>query len=722
MIEEQIAEEIIEAMDKKKYQPMRTEELMHFMGVPKKEKEAFSKTLRNLERQGRLVVTKKKRYALPKHMGLIRAKLQGHARGFGFAVPFDEEEKAKGDLFIAPHLVGGAMDQDQVLVKEVSSDRKGKREGRVERVVIRENRTLIGTYQKSKHYGFLVPDNMAIGRDVYIRNKHAGGAKSKQKVVAKIIKWPEGDKAAEGEIVEILGFEGDPGVDILSIIKSYGLPLEFPAEVQEAAASLPQSIQEKKGQGQDKRQDLRDQVMVTIDGEDAKDIDDAVSLSLDKEGRFHLGVHIADVSHYVKEGSLIEKEALERATSVYLPDRVIPMLPLELSNGICSLNEGVDRYAMSCSMVIDGRGKVVSKKIGPSLIRVDKRLTYKAVTELLDHPDQATKALKPYRELLVGLSKVQAILKKKRFKRGAIGFDFPEIKVIMNEDGSVKGLEKREGTLSESIIEECMIVANETVAEYLHDAEIPAIYRVHEEPSLEKVDRLNNILAKYGLKVDKKGESIHPRVFAKLMEEIKGQPYQEELSIMLLRSMMHARYLADPVGHFGLASTYYAHFTAPIRRFPDLFVHRAIRRALGGKLSEEKRQALRRRADLVAAKASDQELVAEQAEREATDLKVVEYMSSQVGEVYKATVSGVIASGFFVRLDNLAEGLVRVANLRDDFYEYDENQGRLVGQRTKKTYKMGDPVYVQLVRADTALRQLDFEVITEKSYEKHHEK
>jgi ribonuclease R len=700
---------LLKRMNEEGYNPLSIDDLLAAMDITGDDVYAFMELLRISEQKGDIIVTKKKRYALPKHIGFILGTLQGNPRGFGFVIPLDPAEREKGDFFISPDNLHGAMDKDRVLVKPFKKERGDKREGTIERVVIRKNETIVGTFQKNKNFGFLVPDNLSIGKDIYIRDKKNNGAKDGQKVVGEITKWPEGDKAAEGRIVEILGYADEVGVDILSVIKNYELPLEFPTDVLLEAAQMPQTTE---GEDLTKRKDLRNLPTITIDGADARDLDDAVTLSRDKKGNYLLGVHIADVSHYVKKNSALEKEAHKRATSVYFPDRVIPMLPVELSNGICSLNAKVDRLSISCEMVIDQQGKVLSSDIGPSIIHVDERMTYAEVTELLIGEDtKLKKRYQDFQSLFETMSELRDILKKRRMKRGAIDFEFPEVKVVMNDDGTVKELKIRSRTVSESIIEECMLVANETVAEHLHWAEMPAIYRVHEDPSIEKLDRLNNMLKKYDLRVERTGDEIHPRVYAALMEKIKGEPFEDELSIMLLRSMMHARYLPESVGHFGLAATYYCHFTSPIRRYPDLFVHRALKRARRGTMSKKNADIWYHEAVKAANVSSEQELIAEEAEREAVKLKVVEYMAGQVGEEFEARISGVIASGFFVRLENMAEGLVKVSTLSDQYYRYEEDSMSMVGEKTGKTYKMGDAVTVQLVRADEALRQLDFEIV-----------
>lgn len=698
-------EELLQWMERTESRPLEKEELVRALGVTDEEKEAFGELLSSLEGEGKLVRTKKKKVALPKDLGLVAGVLQGHVRGFGFLVPDDPEEKTRGDVFIAPGDINGAMDRDNVLVRLYPNVRGNRREGFVERITVRNSRVLVGTYREEKGRAFLVPDGIQLGGDVQILDGRADGARDGLKVVVEITRWPREEEVAQARIREVLGKPGETGVEMMSIIRSFDLPYDFPAAVLEEARAVPDRVMEA---DRENRRDLRDLPMVTIDGADARDLDDAVSLSQDG-GDWVLGVHIADVSHYVREGSRLDADALERATSVYFPDRVVPMLPEKLSNGICSLNAGEERLAMTCEMRMDSAGKVRSYEIYPSCIRVDERMTYEDVQGILQDDGDRIRRYGPWVDTFRKMAGLSGILRKRRLERGALDFDFPEVKVVLDDGGNVAELRKKVRNDAESIIEEFMIAANETVAEHLFWLEEPAVYRVHEEPSLEKIEKLNESLRRFGIRLNSgKAARPEPADYQAVLHQIQGEAYEMELSTMLLRSMMHARYLGKCTGHFGLASRYYCHFTSPIRRYPDLFVHRSLKRVVAQR-SKEGREARQVRAERTARLSSERELVAEEAEREAVDLMVVTYMRDHVGDEFDAHISGVIASGFFVRLENLAEGLVRVTALGDDYYVFDEGQMALVGDRTGRIYRIGDPVRVRLVRADLARRQLDFE-------------
>ncbi len=700
-------EELLTFMKEGAYKPLGEEDLIRELKVPEEELEEFRKLLEDMLSRGELVLTKKMRVALPWHMGLIPGRIQGNPKGFGFMIP--DENRDDGDFFIAPRDLNGAMDGDRVLVRENPGSVAGRRDATVEKILQRKHETIMGTFEKSKKFGFVIPDNTRIGQDIYITKKKHMDANTGDKVLVKITKWPSDRRSAEGKIVEVLGKMGDPGIDILAIVRSHDLREEFPPDVAEQARKVPRNVDAQEAASKD-RKDLRDLPMVTIDGADAKDLDDAVSIR--REGdHYHLGVHIADVSHYVQPGTVLDEEALNRATSVYFPDRVLPMLPVELSNGICSLNAGTDRLAMSCLMKIDGQGNVVSYEVGPSVIHVDERMTYDDVNALLEEDD---KNLKKRYERFAGdfdlLKQLMRILKDKRIRRGAIDFEFPEVKIILNDDGSVRELKKRTRNVAESIIEECMLVANETVAEHLYNLEVPAVYRVHEPPSTKKLDILNSFLEHYDMKIQPDGDHASPRDYQEILEKIQKEPHEYPTSLMMLRSMMHARYAVDALGHFGLAAKFYCHFTSPIRRYPDLFVHRSIRATMGGKVSEKKWSRLQEQAVEAATISSEKEIQAEEAEREAVKLKVVQYMAEHVGSTFTAQISGVIASGFFVMLDNLAEGLVKASTLLDQFYHYDEKKMRLVGERDGRAFGIGEKVEVRLVKADTVRQTLDFEL------------
>lgn len=699
-------EEIIRFMKESAYKPLVVDELLEALEVSPAETHGVLELLKKMIGDGDLVMTRKNRYALPSHLGLISGTIQGNAKGFAFLIP--DENREKGDLYIAPADLAGALDGDRVLVREQPTTVQGKREAEVERILVRKNRFIVGTYDKAKKHGFVIPDNSRISQDIYISSNKAMGAKTGEKVVVEVTRWFSERRSPEGRITEVLGKTGESGVDILSVIRGHNLREEFPDSVRKEALQVPEVADPAEIA---RRRDLRDLLTITIDGADARDLDDAVTLSRDGKNRRVLGVHIADVSHYVRPGTAIEEEALSRATSVYFPDRVLPMLPEELSNGICSLNAGTDRLAMSCLMTLDDRGNIVEHEIFPSAIHVDERMTYDDVNVLLTGEDpELVSRYEKVLPMLQEMNGLAGILRSRRRDRGAIDFEFPEIKVILNGDGSVKELQKRDRGPAEMLIEDFMLAANETVAEHLDRREFPAIYRVHEAPGFDKLENFNNFLAHYELKVTKAGDEVTPREYQQVLAQVKGKPYEYQTSMMMLRSMMHARYTPKNLGHFGLAAEYYCHFTSPIRRYPDLFVHRSLKESFRGPLEDSRKEKLLGMAGRAAQLSTDREIEAEEAEREAVDLKVVQFMSGQVGETFEAQISGVIGSGFFVRLDNMAEGLVRASSLLDQFYHYDDKKMRMVGERTNRVFAIGDTVTVRLVKADTILRQLDFEL------------
>jgi len=698
--------ELIAFMDESSYKPMTAEELINALGIEDvKEIQAFFQMLNRLEKEGSIVLTRKHRYGLPKKMGLIIGRLQGHPKGFGFVIPDDPTVK---DVHISLDNMKGAMHNDKVMVRPNLSPR-GQLEGEVVRILERANKQVVGTFEKSKNFGFVVPDDPRLYYDIFVPLGEDKGASNYDKVVVEITRWPEKRRSPEGRIVEIIGRLGDPGVDILSIVKKFRLPTEFPEEVLAEVKNIPQEVTPEEIEG---RRDLRSLKTVTIDGADAKDLDDAVSIELLQNGSFRLGVHIADVAHYVKEGSALDREAFNRGTSVYLVDRVIPMLPPELSNGICSLNAGVDRLALTVMMEVDREGRVVNYEIFESVINVDERMTYDNVRRIL--VDQDKELMDRYREFLNEFKLMEElclILKEKRKKRGAVDFDFPEGKAVLDSEGRTIDIIKLERSIAENIIEEFMILANETVAEHMYWLEVPFIYRIHEEPDSEDISELNSFLRIFGYKIKGKEGSIHPGAFQEIVEKVKDTPQEKLINTVLLRSMKHARYDEVCVGHFGLASKYYTHFTSPIRRYPDLAIHRVIKETLKGKISKKRYEFLKQRMPAAAEQSSIMEQVAEEAERDCLDMKKAEYMKQHLGSVFTGVISSVLAFGFFVELPNTVEGLVHVSTLTDDYYTYLEDKMILMGQHTKKMYRIGDEVKVQVARVDVDKRQIDFELV-----------
>ena len=574
-----------------------------------------------------------------------------------------------------------------------------------------EKNTIVGTYQKSRNFGFVVPDDKKLGTDIYIAKKDAMKAKNNQKVVVEITKLPKADKSAEGKIIEIIGYIDQAGVDMLSLVKEYDLPYEFPEPVIKEAKRISKEIDEKDIVN---RKDLRNEEIFTIDGEDAKDLDDAVNVKKLPNGNYVLGVHIADVSHYVKEGSFLDKEAIARGTSVYMLDRVIPMLPVELSNGICSLNAGKDRFAISCIMEIDKNGQVVSSDIFKSVINVTERMSYTNVQKILDNSDKEVVAhYSKYVEHFKLMEELAHILKKRREKAGSLNLDIPETKVILDEKGIAVDITKYELKFANEIIEQFMLTANETVAEKFYWLEAPFIYRVHEAPDMEKVSELNKFLFNLGYRVKCKKEEVHPTAFAEVLNEVKGKPEERVVSTLVLRTLKVARYESENKGHFGIASKYYCHFTSPIRRYPDLFIHRIISKYLkqGYNLSEEEIAKYSTQATKYAEESSEREKIAQKVERESVDIKMAEYMESHIGEEYDGIISSITSFGIFVELENTVEGMIRFDKLGDEYFIYDEDHKTLLGEKTKTMYHIGDKIRIRVIRADKNSRQIDFEKV-----------
>lgn len=701
------------------YRPLALLELMAALGVPPKEEKAFRALLGALEEEGLVVRTRYDRYGLPERMNLVVGTFQGHERGFGFVIPM---QPGQDDLFIAPGAMGGAMNRDRVVARRGGRTREGRQpEGEIIRVLYRANRQLVGTLDRERGFGFVTPDERRIPAGVYIPKDALGKARSGEKVVVEITRWPERQRSPEGRVVERLGRVGDPGVDILSVIHRFGLDQEFPPDVRAQAAAVPAVVQPP---DLTHRRDLRRLMTVTIDGEDARDFDDAVSLERLAAGsaRWRLGVHIADVSHYVTENSPLDREARERATSVYLVDRVLPMLPFELSHGICSLNPGVDRLTVSAFIDFDPHGEPLGYEIVNSVIHSRARLTYDAVWRAVDGGEPlpadapAVAIALPRSELsalagmLRDMKELALRLRERRLRRGSIDFDLPEAKVVLDVAGRPLDVKQAERNLAHQMIEEFMLAANETVAAHCSRLEAPFIFRIHEEPSEEKVEALADLLRALGIAF-RPGQR-RPRDFQQALEGIKGRPEEALISTVMLRSMKQARYATRNEGHFGLAAEHYCHFTSPIRRYPDLVVHRVLKDVLGrGGMSAERAERLRQDLPQVADHASERERVAAEAEMETVKMKMAEYMAERVGETFPAIISGVVPFGFFVQMDNLVEGLVHVSSMSDDYYQFDEKALSLIGQRTGSRYRLGDRVTVRVARARAADRTIDFVMV-----------
>lgn len=698
-------EKILEYM-KEAGQPLALRDLARGLDY---DAEDLEEALIEMEMKGRVILTRRAKYGLPEHMNLMAGRLQRHQKGFGFLIP---DVPNQPDIYIKADDMNNALNNDRVMIRLYKQIVPGKRmEGKIIRILERVNNKIVGTYEDGGGYGFVIPDDQRLGTDLFISKNNARGARQGMKVVAEILDWPEKRRNPEAVIIEVLGKKGDPGIDIISIVRKHDLPEDFDPEIRDFVAAQDYSIKKSDLEG---RTDLRDMPMVTIDGEDAKDLDDAVSLTVTSKGTYQLGVHIADVGHYVKEGSLLDKEALKRGTSVYLVDRVIPMLPRELSNGICSLNAHEDRLSMSCLMEFDNSGKLLDYEIVESIIHVDKRMTYTNVNRVLSGKDEeALEEFSTYVEMFRQMNDLRKILFQKRKVRGAIDFDFPESKVIVDEMGKPIDIKRRERGEAESLIEEFMLAANETVAAHYHNLEVPFVYRIHEEPTLEKIVDLSGFLAVFGYYLKGITNKLYPKAFQETLDKVKGSKQERIISTMMLRSMRHARYSTDALGHFGLAAEYYSHFTSPIRRYPDLAIHRVIKEMIhnGNRLSAKRSKALLDRLEDYAERSSVRELVAEEAERESVDMKKVEYMLSYVGEEFDGVVNGVTPFGLFIELHNLVEGLVHISTMDDDYYIFDEKMLALLGERTRRNFTIGDPVRVKIVRANVETRQIDMELV-----------
>lgn len=707
MIKENV-EKLLTYMKDEAYKPLTVQELEEAFGIEDSSHfKDFVKALVQMEEKGLVVRTRSNRYGLPEKMNLIRGKLAGHAKGFAFVIP---EEQGMDDIFIPPNEVKTALNGDIVLARVTSESSGQRREGTIVRIIERGVQQIVGTYSESKHFGFVIPDDKKIATDIFIPKGSTKGAIEGHKVVIKLTSYPEGRKNAEGEVVKILGHKNDPGVDILSVIHKHGLPLAFPDNVLEQANSAPDTIDEKEIAN---RRDLRNETIVTIDGADAKDLDDAVTVTLLENGNYKLGVHIADVSYYVTENSPIDVEAEERGTSVYLVDRVIPMIPHRLSNGICSLNPKVDRLTLSCEMEIAPDGEVVNHEIFQSVIKTTERMTYADVNSILHDKDEALREkyapLVPMFERMEGLA---AILRKKRMTRGAIDFDFKESKVIVDEDGKPQDVILRERSVAEKLIEEFMLVANETVAEHFHWMQVPFIYRIHEDPKEEKLRRFFEFITNFGYIVKGTANSVHPRALQEIIEAVQGTPEEMVISTVMLRSMQQAKYYPESLGHFGLSTEFYTHFTSPIRRYPDLIVHRLIRTYLiEGDVSSAIQEKWNSRLTEIAEHSSNMERRSVEAERETDELKKSEYMLDKIGEEYDGIISSVTNFGMFVELTNTIEGLVHVSYMTDDYYRYDERHFAMIGERTGKVFRIGDEITVRVVNVNKDERAIDFEIV-----------
>ena len=741
---EQRKQILTELMDDKAYVPMKAKELAILLNIPKSQREDLMEVLDALVVEGRIGVSKKGKYGKAETFS-VNGIFSGHPKGFGFVTVEGMEQ----DVFIPEDKTGAALHGDRVqIVVEPDSRMSGSRsgmgsggrmaEGAVIRVLEHANEEVVGYYQKNKNFGFVIPDNQKLAKDIFIPQGCDMGAVTGHKVVVKITDFGSEKHKPEGRVTEIIGHVNDPGTDILSIVRAYGLPEAFPQEVMEEIEDIPDHVTvpgqpvemgslygisnlvSPDGWGGELsgRLDLRGLQTVTIDGEDAKDLDDAVTICRDGQGHYILGVHIADVSHYVKEGSPLDREARKRSTSVYLVDRVIPMLPHKLSNGICSLNAGTDRLALSCIMEVDAQGTVLDHRIAGTVIHVDRRMTYTAVNAVVTDRDEAVMAeYEEFVPMFDCMKELADILRENRRKRGAIDFDFPESKIVLNEQGKPLEIKPYERNAATRIIEDFMLLANETVAEDYYWQSIPFLFRSHDNPDPEKMKQLGTFINNFGYFIKMQHGEIHPKELQKLLDKIEGTPEEALLSRLTLRSMKQAKYTTLCSGHFGLATRYYTHFTSPIRRYPDLQIHRIIKETLKGGLSDKRAAHYEKILPEVAVQTSALERRADEAERETDKLKKCEYMSRFIGQDFDGAISGVTNWGLYVELPNTVEGLVRMSNLDDDYYIFDEQHYELIGEMTKKTYKLGQPVRVTVSSTDRLLRTVDF--ILAKDWEKH---
>ena len=684
------------------YVPMKLKELAILLQVPKDQRNELKRVMDALEAEGKVHVSSKGKYSKGEAKHIV-GTYTAHARGFGFVVVEGEAE----DIFISEDDANGAFHNDQVEVVIKATPAGKRREGKITKILSHGTTTLVGYFQKNKSFGFVIPDNQRFVQDVFVPLERSKGAVTGHKVVVELTKYGDNNKKPEGKVIEILGHVNDPGVDIMSIVKGYDLPTEFPEKVLNQAERVAKDVSTADMAG---RMDLRDWTMVTIDGEDAKDLDDAISITKE-DGNYVLGVHIADVTNYVQEKSALDREALKRGTSVYLVDRVIPMLPHTLSNGICSLNAGEDRLALSCIMTINEKGSVIDHKIAETVVHIDERMSYNSVKKILEEEDKLE--IERYRELVPMfklMAELSSILREKRTQRGSIDFDFPETKMILDENGKPIEIKPYDRNVATKIIEDFMLLANETVAEDYFWQEIPFVYRIHESPDEDKIKKLATFIHNFGHSMHISNREVRPKEIQKLLAKVEGTAEDALISRLALRSMKQAKYTPENTGHFGLAASYYCHFTSPIRRYPDLQIHRIIKENLRGRMNEERRDHYDKILTEVAKQSSQRERLAEEAERETVKLKKVEYMSSRIGEEFEGVISSITKWGIYVELPNTIEGLIHVTNLYDDHYNYIEESYEMVGEHTGKTYKLGQTVMVRVIGTSKVERTIDFEL------------
>jgi ribonuclease R len=701
---------LMDIISSKEYKPLKLKGFKILLGLENEEVEELEALLKDLVTEGKLILTNKKKYILNEDSNYIVGTFVSHQKGFGFVEVEDRED----DIFIPADYTKDAFHGDTVSVN-IKTEKSGDRreEGEIVQVLKRGIDTVIGTFQKSQNFGFVVPDHKKLNKDIFIQNGKTNGAVNGHKVVVKILNWGGEGKNPEGVIISIIGHINDPETEIKSIILAYGIPVDFPEEVMEEVKLVPDKITEEMLHEESHREDIRGEMTVTIDGKDAKDLDDAITLKKISNG-FELGVHIADVTHYVREGTALNQEALSRGTSVYLVDRVIPMLPHRLSNGICSLNAGEDRFALSCIMEIDMKGKVRKHRVVESILNINERMNYDDVKQILvDHDEELMKRYHEQMDMFKTMEDLQSILKERRRQRGSIEFDFPEAKFKLDDQGRIIDIYAYERSVATKVIEEFMLLANETIAEEFHWQEIPFLYRSHEDPDPEKIRNLTEFIRNYGYKLKGKELEPHPKEIQKLLVEIEGSEQETIISRLALRSMKQAKYTTTSDGHFGLATDYYTHFTSPIRRYPDLQIHRIIKDVINGRLNDQRYEYYEDIMDKVAADTSRLERRAEEVEREVAKFKKAEYMEDKIGQMYKGVISGLTNWGIYVELPNTIEGLIPMNRLTDDYYNYDEKHMTLIGERNGRIFRLGESITVEVLSVDKRMRTIDFGVIYE---------
>ena len=689
-------------LESKEYIPMKRKDICTMLSVPKEDRQYFEQIVNELLEEGKAVETKKGKLMSPKALNMEQGTFLAHSKGFGFV----EREQGE-DIFIPANQINGAMHKDKVLYRINRKEEYGKRaEGEIVKILKRGNIKIVGTFEQCKGFGFVLPDNKRVTKDIFISKENSMGAVTGHKVVAEITVYGDETKNPEGEIIEILGHINDPGVDILSIIREYDLPVDFPEDVYKQIENLEMEVLQTDREGRD---DFTGYKTVTIDGEDAKDLDDAISLDILENGNFLLGVHIADVSHYVRENTPLDKEAYKRGTSVYLVDRVIPMLPHKLSNGICSLNPHEDRLALSCIMEINHKAEVVNHRVVKSVIHSDKRMTYTAVREVLEEKTPALlEEYADFVDMLENMNRLRILLAEKRKKRGSVNFDLPESKIILDENGKPIDIKPYERSIATNMIEEFMLICNETIAEDFFWQEVPFLFRSHEIPDEQKLQKMEDFIRNFGYHLKGSKDDMHPKAIQQMLLKAEGKDEERIITRVVLRSMKQARYTAENGGHFGLAAKYYCHFTSPIRRYPDLQIHRIIKWILDGQMTEKKQKSLNKVMPDVAKQCSMRERTAEDAERATDDLKKAEYMADKIGMEYEGIISSLTSWGIYVELPNTVEGMVPLQSLEDDFYIYDEENMIIYGEHSNKKYMLGQKVNIIVTKVDIEFKNIDF--------------